>query len=377
MRILLINCILSTAEQGVITRRKSNKDCMIYNFAKGFVANGHMVTICASEEFKPLEEENNPFEVIYFKSNIPKLFRPDLIPFPKGLRSFVKDNIDKFDVVIASEVFQLATLFVADICKDKLVVWQELSLHNRMFFKIPSKLWYNLTPKLTALKHALIVPRSESAKIFIKKYFGLVSDEIVEHGANGQILKPIEKAEKNFTIVARLVAGKNIDSIIRRFAEFVKIQEYSDFVLNIVGDGVERANLEELVAELSVEGNIKFKGYLSHEQLAEYLSNSYGLLIDTSKDLNMVSIPESIVSGTPILMNSLPNTAAFVTKKRLGIVADSWGISELVEMVKNYEEFHHNCIEIRNSITNIGCAKKMIDIYVKYNKTNTNESSDC
>lgn len=377
MRILLINCILSTAEQGVITRRKSNKDCMIYNFAKGFVANGHMVTICASEEFKPLEEENNPFEVIYFKSNIPKLFRPDLIPFPKGLRSFVKDNIDKFDVVIASEVFQLATLLIADICKGKLVVWQELSLHNRMFFKIPSKLWYNLTPKFTALKDALIVPRSESAKIFIKKYFVHVSDEIVEHGANGLILKPIEKAERYFTIVARLVAGKNIDSIICRFAEFIKMQEYSDFVLNVIGDGVERANLEKKVAELSLEDSVKFRGYLSHEQLAKYFSNSYGMLIDTSKDLNMVSVPESIVSGTPILMNSLPNTAVFVAKNRLGIVADNWGTLELVEMVKNYEEFHQNCVEIRESITNVGCAKKMIDIYVRYNKTNTNESSDC
>ena len=244
MRILLINCILSTAEQGVITRRKSNKDCMIYNFAKGFVANGHMVTICASEEFKPLEEENNPFEVIYFKSNIPMLFRPDLIPFPKGLRSFVKDNIDKFDVVIASEVFQLATLFVADICKDKLVVWQELSLHNRMFFKIPSKLWYNLTPKLTALKHALIVPRSESAKIFIKKYFGHVSDEIVEHGANGEVLKPVKYANRTFVIVSQLIKRKNIESIIRKFADFIRSEKYSDFVLNIVGDGVERAYLE-------------------------------------------------------------------------------------------------------------------------------------
>lgn len=368
MRILLINCILSTAERGVITRRKSNKDCMIYNLAKGFVANGHVVTICASVEFKPLEKENNPFEVIYFKSSIPNLFRPDLIPFPKGLRSFVKDNIDKFDVVIASEVFQLSTLLIADICKGKLVVWQELSLHNRMFFKIPSKLWYNLTPKFTALKDALIIPRSESAKIFIKKYFDNVSDEIVEHGANGEVLKPVKYANRTFVVVSQLIKRKNIESIIRKFADFIRCEKYSDFKLNIIGDGNERVNLEKVVQDLGIIENVFFCGFLNHLQMSGYLANSYALLVDTFRDLNMVTIPESIVAGTPVLMNTVPNTADFVHKNKLGLAVDNWGVTELVEMVNNYEEFHKNCIEIRESITNVGCANRMIDIFMKYNK---------
>lgn len=368
MNILIVNHILTTAENGVITKRKSNKDCMIYNFTKGFVAGGHTVTICASEEFTPLGKENNPFEVVYFKSRLPKLFRPDLIPYPSGLRSFVKANIDKYDVVIASEVFQLATLLIADICKGKLIIWQELSLHNRILFKIPSKLWYNLTPKFTALKHALIVPRSESAKVFIKKYFNRVTDEIVEHGANGEILKPVVHANRTFAVISQLIKRKNVESIIRKFADFIQCDKYSDFKLNIIGDGAERANLEKLTHDLGINENVVFCGFLSHRQMSEYLANSYALLVDTLRDLNMVTIPESIVSGTPVLMNSVPNTAGFVQNNRLGIVKDQWGVIELMDMIKNYVEFHENCIAIRDSITNVGCAKKMIDIFMKYNK---------
>ena len=370
MNILIVNLILSTAEKGVITKRKSNKDCMIYNFARGFVANGHSVTVCASEEYMPLEEDENPFEVVYFKSQLTKLFRPDLIPYPKGLREYVKVNIDRYDLVIASEIFQMATLLIADVCKEKLVVWQELSLHNQMLFKLPSKFWYNCIVPFSSLRKALVIPRSENAKAFIKQYSCNVSEEIVEHGANGEVLRPIEQAGRNFSVVGQLIARKNVASIVRKFASFVKTQEYSDFVLNIIGEGAERESLERLVKDLSIEENVKFCGFLTHKEMAVYLSDSYALLVDTLRDLNMVSIPEAIVSGTPVLMNTVPCTAQFVAENGLGIAKDGWNEQELVAMVKNYELFHKNCVKIREQLTNVGCAKKMIDIFIKNKKAN-------
>ena len=84
MKVLIINCILSTAEKGVITPKKSIWDCMISTFARGFIELGHKVTILASQEFKPTETEELPFDVIYFPSRWPKIFRPDLLPWPQG-----------------------------------------------------------------------------------------------------------------------------------------------------------------------------------------------------------------------------------------------------------------------------------------------------
>ncbi|MBE6309979.1 MAG: glycosyltransferase family 4 protein [Bacteroidales bacterium] len=370
MEILIVNMMLSSSEKCVITRRKSNKDSMIYNFARGLVANGHSVTVCASEEYMPLEKEQNEFEVIYFKSKWRWLFKPYLIPFPLGLRSFVKENINKYDLVIASEIFQMATLLIADICKDKLVVWQELSLHNQKLFKLPSKFWYNFVVSCTSLKNALVIPRSENAKAFIKQYSCNVSDDIVEHGANGEVLIPKEYAGRNFSVVGQLIARKNVDSIVRKFASFVKKEGYSDFVLNIIGEGAERESLERLTEELAIQENVIFRGFLTHQEMAGYLSDSYALLVDTLRDLNMVSIPESIVSGTPVLMNTVPCTAQFVSENGLGIAKENWNEQDIEEMVKNYELFHSNCVKIREQLTNVGCAKKMIDIFIKNKKAN-------
>ena len=92
MNILLLNLILHTPEKGVIPRRQTNHDSMIYNMARGFVANGHSVTLVASEEYRPMLPESNSFNVIYLPSRLPSVFKPSLLPFPVGLYRFLKKN---------------------------------------------------------------------------------------------------------------------------------------------------------------------------------------------------------------------------------------------------------------------------------------------
>ncbi len=366
MNILIVNLILSTAEKGKITRRDSNRDCMIYSFARGFVADGHRVTLCASSEYKALKDESNDFEVLYFDSRLTSIFNPSLIPCPIGLRSYVKANIDNFDFVIASEMFQVATLGIASLCKNKLVVWQELSIHNRFCYKIPSKLWYNIVIRFSALKEVLVVPRSENARTFIKRYSSNVTEEIVDHGADCDMFKPVNECDSMFVVVAQLIKRKNIDRIIRIFSDFVKLEKYREFVLHVIGDGPERENLYCLIDDLKLKKNVIMHGYMTHRELTRLSARSYGLLVDTSRDLNMVTIPESIVNGTPVLMNTIPNTASMIDREKLGIVKDNWSSEELIKMVKNYDLFRENCISIRDRLTNVGCSRRMIEIYKRY-----------
>ncbi len=365
MNVLILNCILTTAEKGVITRRKSIKDCMISNFAMGMIANGHSVTIIASEEFKPTEKEDYQYDIIFMKSRLPQIFKPHLIPWPIGLRKYLKENIDKFDIVVVSEAFSMLALLAADICKDKLVIWQEMSFHQHLFFRLPAKIWYNVVPRYF-MRKALVIGRSLPARDFIKKYARNVSEEIVDHGANANIFTIDEKSDNSFIIVARLVPGKNIDNMIRKFANFITKSSYKDFKLNIIGDGEERESLKMLIEELNMQNNIFLKGFMRHSEFRDYLRMAKGLLVDTIKDLNMVSIPEALISGTPILTNTLPTTVPFIRKYGLGIAKDNWDWEELQKMVERYDEFHENCREIRDELTNIGTSKKMIEIYKKW-----------
>lgn len=362
MNILIINCILSTAEHGIIKRKESISDCMISNFARGFVELGHHVTLLASSEFRPTGDDSAlPFQVIYFPSRWPAIFKPNLLPWPRGMHSWLKQHAHAFDLVIASESFQISSLIAARVCPSRLLLWQEMDRHQRLMFKLPSRLWYNVVVPLL-MNHVSVVPRSLPAKRFIGRYTRHVSDVIVDHGTDAHTLYPSDEVHKSFVVVSQLVERKNVDRIITKFARLVAIEQYRDYKLDIIGDGDQADELKHLTAQLGITGNVIFHGFLSHSRLAEPLRHALALLVDTSNDLNMVTIAEAITSGTPVVTNTKPSTASYIAQCGLGVVRDGWDESDLIKVIDNYQQMHQACVKQGKELTNVACARKMIEI---------------
>ncbi len=86
MNILVVNLILFTPEKGVIPRMTTIKDTMIHSLCSGLVRIGNKVTLAASEEYRPTSNETYDFDLKFFKSKLPSLFKPSLIPYPAGLK---------------------------------------------------------------------------------------------------------------------------------------------------------------------------------------------------------------------------------------------------------------------------------------------------
>lgn len=361
MKILIINCILSTAEHGIIERKESISDCMISNFARGFVELGHSVTILASQEFKPMHEETLPFDVIYFPSLMSKIFKPSLLPWPQGLKSWLQHEASNYDLIISSESFQIATLIATTVCPERLMIWQEMDRHQRLFFKIPSKLWHNYVVRLF-MRRPIVVPRSEPAKHFISRYHHNTSDRIVDHGTDAHILYPGDEVKQSFVVVSQLVKRKNVDKIITKFSKLLTMPQYKDYQLDIIGEGDQKQELMQLVKQLHINSQVTFHGFLSHQQLAEPLRESIALLVDTSNDLNMVTIAEAITSGTPVITNTKPSTASFIADNGLGVVRDDWDENDLIHVIEHYDQMHAACVKAGRELTNVACARKMIDI---------------
>lgn len=362
MKVLIINCILSTAEHGIIKRKESISDCMISNFARGFVELGHQVTLLASLEFKPTGEDKDlPFEVIYFPSRLPQLFKPSLLPWPRGLHKWLKSHAEGYDMVIASESFQIATLIAARVCPSHLLIWQEMDRHQRLMHQLPSRLWHSVVLPLF-MGQTTIVPRSEPAKRFIGQYSHHVSDIIVDHGTDAHTLYPSDEHDQAFIVVSQLVERKRIDRIITKFAKLVSNESYCDYHLDIIGDGDQRQELEQLTATLGLKDKVIFHGFMPHEQLATPLRRSLALLVDTSNDLNMVTIAEAITSGTPVVSNTKPSTASFIVANGLGIVRDDWDENDLICVINNYDKLHEACLREGKGLTNVACARKMIQL---------------
>ena len=362
MNILILNPILFSSNKSEIPLVGSIKDTMIYSMCIGFLKSGHQVTLVAAEEFKPVVNENYEFTVIFIKSVLKKIFQPNYLPFQPKLYTFLKKEAKNYDYIVSSENFSLPSLFAAVICPQKTIIWQEMNVHQKKWRKIPSKVWHNFVTQLFMRRIRIVIPRSDSAYNFVRKYFKNVSSEVVDHGVNLENFYPVKTKKRQFIVVSQLISRKNIDSIIEKFYQLITNSEFSDFILIIAGKGELENKLKQQVGQLKIENNVFFAGFIPHQELNTLVANSMAMLIDTKQDLNMVSIPESIASGTPVVTNMIPASAAYITKNQLGIAKANWNDSDLKEIIINNSLYVTNCIMYRERLTNVYLAKKIIEI---------------
>lgn len=360
MKILIVNPILYTAETDDIPKVSSVKDTMIYALCMGFLQNGDEPALIAAENYKPIEKEEYPFPIIWLSCKAQKIFKPRCIPMLKGLGRYVKEHKKEYDYIISSEVFSLHTLGCALHGREKLIIWHELGAHNHMLKKLPSQFWYNVIARLL-MRNIVIVPRSDKAADFIGKYCKNVLPIRIEHGVALDKIGCSEEKENYFVVLSQLIERKHINKIIEQFAAFRK-DEREEYELKIIGDGVLRKELEEQVKAIHEEGYIHFLGKMNHEVLMPVLTKAKALLIYTSKDNSMVSITESIATGTPIVTTPVPFNSSYIEREMLGIVKQNWGVAELNEVCEKNEYYVNNCIQYREKLSNQYFAKQFNQI---------------
>ena len=365
MNILILNSILYTSESDVIPKVKTIKDTMIYGMCLGFVNLGHKITLGALEDYRPTENEHYDFPIIFFKSDLKKIYKPSVLPYSSEMKSYLRKHCQDFDIVITSEVFQFQSLYAASICPRKTIIWQELTSHQNKFHGIPSKIWHNIVARLFMKNVGCVVARSQKAANFISKYMLNVSSTIIDHGINIDKFKYSDKKKRQLISSSQLIYRKNVDGIIRKFAKFHMLKGYEDIRLIIAGRGEEEHNLKVLTIELGIQDFVVFVGFLSQTELNDYIRCSCAFLVNTRKDLNMVSIPESIVSGTPILTNRQPASSDYIDKYSLGVVKDNWDEHDIKDIVDNNSIYVENCIRYREKLTSKYAAQQFVDLFKK------------
>lgn len=362
MRILVINPILYTSETDIIPKVESIKDTMIYSMCLGFIKNGHEPVLIAASDYKPEKEERYPFEIVWMNTAYRRICKPRCLPYLPGLGAYIRKNKEKIDGVVTSEVFSLCSLTAVRRLPNKTIVWHELGVHNKMLHYVPSKIWYNLMARLFFGK-VKVVPRSEKAKDFIQKYCRNISDITIDHGVDINKIKARDEKENYFAVVSQLIPRKRVDKIIQVFAEFLdQGEETKAYVLHVIGRGESGEQLREQAKRLGIEESVIFHGQLSHEQLAPILACAKSMLVYTEKDSNMVSIPESIAAGTPVITTSIPFTASYVEKEKLGIVDDNWDKDALNRICRENGEFVKNCLSYREKLTAEYCTAQFVKI---------------
>lgn len=362
MKILVLNPILFTSTDGVLPKVRTIKDTMIYGMCLGFMRLGHNVTLIAADDYKPTEKETYDFPVLFMRC-VGTQYLSYALPLSFELWHWLRKHSKGYDMVLSSETFGFHTLFASMICPKKTIIWQELTAHQRKMHKLPSKFWHNVICHLFMRKVRCVVPRSDKAYAFINQYMPRVPKTIVDHGINIGKFQCSREKKRQIISSSQLIHRKNVDGIIRKFNRFHKMSGYEDVKLLIAGRGDEEDNLHRLVKELGIDESVFFLGFLPQTELNDYIRTSMAFLVNTRQDLNMVSIPESIVSGTPILTNNVPASAGYIARERLGIAKDEWDENDIRDIVDNNAFYVDKCIKYRDNLTSEHSAQTLIDIF--------------
>ena len=137
-------------------------------------------------------------------------------------------------------------------------------------------------------------------------------------GENGEHLID----ENEAAIVRRVFREYIFRALFQKSAKdpFHSMDGFSDVKLLIAGRGPEELNLKRQVELLQITDSVTFLGFLSQRDLNTYISESLAFLVNTQADLNMISVPESVCSCTPVIMNEVPLSSWYIKKFNLGVV---------------------------------------------------------
>ncbi len=137
---------------------------------------------------------------------------------------------------------------------------------------------------------------------------------------------------KRLLYVGHLTKGKRIDLLLTIVSQLRKTR--SDFVLDIVGDGPERRNLETFSRSLYLNGHVRFHGFKQRDDVLKFLAHSNCFLFPSEYDIWGLVLVEAMAAGIPCLASVHAGASSDLVKDgENGFLMDFKNTDAVVEKV--------------------------------------------
>ena len=304
------------------------------------------------------EEIVKNFNVIpYYKYN--KILKNKVLTFFQSLffAYKLKNIVQKPDIIKTN---QLMGSWMGIICKIifscPLVVRTGYDVFQFSIYEkknIIKKIIYYLLTQLGLLFSNSYIVTSQSDKKFLNKYFistGNIS--ILQNWVKINLSDKMSlfKAEKEKTLlsVGRLEKQKNFSSLIESLSE-------SDYQLDIVGEGSERAELIELSKKLLTKVN--FLGTIDNKDLLNLYKHYKYFILASDYEGNSKTILEAKSAGCVVIAKENRNNREIIENEVDGILYNNENLIHLINKLEEDEELTRdislnaiNTVKEKNSI---------------------------
>lgn len=131
---------------------------------------------------------------------------------------------------------------------------------------------------------------------------------------------------KHFLAASRLVAYKNIEAIVRAFAEL------PDHTLVVAGEGPEGERIRKIAGP-----NVTFAGFVSDGALRDLMATARAFIFAAEEDFGIISV-EAQSEGTPVLALGRGGSCETVVDGKTGLFFDTPDPHDIAETVRRFVE---------------------------------------
>lgn len=143
---------------------------------------------------------------------------------------------------------------------------------------------------------------------------------------------------KHLAYVGYLTPRKNVKLLLEVATALLK--KRSDFVLDIIGDGVLREELELYVKEHKLSDNVTFHGFKQKEDLPQFLAGSDVFLFQTDFDIWGLVLVEAMAAGLPCIASV--NAGATQDLIQEGVTGFALDFSEMGKAAERIDRLLNN-----------------------------------
>lgn len=268
---------------------------------------GHEVTVLVPEPaFAECEEPD--FDSVRHYDPIARVFGNPLSPYPYR---YLKRNADRFDVVHGHSHLFSGSVFAARAA-NKFGLPYVVTSHGFQSQTAPPyvNVPYNETVGRYVFRSAdriLTYTEREVAKL---RDLGIDSEKIhhVQRGIDVDAVSPSFRRPRDpprVLWVSRFAPGKGAHVLVDALDHLR--QRGVDVEATLVGEGLERRDVEQTVEERGLGDRVTIKDFLPQEELYdEYRRATVFVLPSISEGMNR-TVLESMAAGTPVVISDLPH----------------------------------------------------------------------
>jgi len=203
-----------------------------------------------------------------------------------------------------------------------------------------------LMAKFAFERAAVVCPVSEDLGKHIKRLGIRARFEVIPNVVDTSLFSPPaacegkDEGKKRLLTVALLDPKKGIPYLLEALAQLRKKRD--DFVLDIVGDGPNRAEYEELTRKLGLQDIVRFHGLKTKQEVAEFMRKADVFVLPSEWENLPCVIIEAMASGLPIVATNVGGIPEIVNNEA-GILVppkDAQALAQaLSDVLENLDQY--------------------------------------